>query len=136
MEVLLFDFPVLGDGRGNLVAIEASADVPFDVKRIYYIWGVGPSICRGLHAHRELEQALICLHGSISIVLDDGYERREVRLDNPACGLYVGKRTWREMKNFTDDAVLLVLASEHFHESDYIRDYDTFLGLVKNGWRE
>jgi dTDP-4-dehydrorhamnose 3,5-epimerase-like enzyme len=136
MTVNQFDFKTRGDARGNLVAIEGGADVPFEIKRVYYIWGTDFSTSRGLHAHRKLEQALVCLHGSVKIVLDDGKERKEVRLENPARGLYVGRRTWREMKEFSEDAVLLVLASEHYEESDYIRDYDKFLDLVSKGWRE
>lgn len=131
-----FDFSRRGDSRGNLVAVETGLDVPFEVKRVYYIWGTGPGVTRGLHAHRRLEQALICLHGSVTIVLDDGSGRTEIRLDDPSKGLYIGVKTWREMKDFSGEAVLLVLASEHYDEADYIRDYARFLELAAGGWKE
>lgn len=124
----LLDFKVLGDERGSLIALEGgSPSVPFDVKRVYYIYGTTPGVTRGKHAHYALKQVLICVNGSCDIVLDDGRTRQTVRLDNPAKGLFIDGFIWREMTNFSPDCVLLVLASEHYDEADYIRDYAQFL---------
>lgn len=131
MQIKKFYFPPHGDHRGQLVAIEEMADIPFDVKRVYYIYDTLPGVRRGFHAHHDLEQALICVHGSCKIHLDNGYETAEVLLDKPSEGLYISKDMWREMYDFSDDAVLLVLASRHYDEADYIRDYNEFLKLVR-----
>lgn len=124
----LIDFKILGDERGSLVALEEDSSViPFAVKRVYYMWNTTPGMVRGKHAHYKLKQVLVCVSGSCDIVLDDGRERRTVRLDSPARGLFIDGFIWREMENFSQDAVLMVLASEHYEEADYIRDYDRFL---------
>ena len=130
MEVKLYPFPPHGDDRGQLVAIEAMKDLPFEIKRVYYIYDTLPGVRRGFHAHRNLQQILVCVHGSCKIHLDDGFETAEVLLDNPNTGLYISNDMWREMYDFSPDAVLLVLASEHYDEADYIRDYDKFIELV------
>ena len=132
MEIKTFHFPPHGDERGQLIAIEAMNHIPFTVKRVYYIYDTLPGVRRGFHAHRNLEQVLICVSGSCMIHLDDGYQTKEVRLDSPAEGLYISNDMWREMYDFSEDAVLLVLASEIYDEADYIRDYDTFLDMVHN----
>jgi len=121
-----FNFKIKGDSRGSLIALEAQKDIPFEIKRIYYIFDTKVGIVRGYHAHKTLQQVLICVSGSCTIVLDDGKERSEVLLEKPDVGLYIGPGIWREMKNFSHDAVLLVLASEYYDENDYIREYDTF----------
>lgn len=120
---------------GLLCVTEASSEtIPFDVKRVYYICDVKAGITRGHHAHRKLEQILICPHGKIEITLDYGNNYIEsVILDNPAKGLYVGPSTWHTMKWLQDDSVLLVLASEHYDESDYIRNYDDFIKWIHQG---
>jgi dTDP-4-dehydrorhamnose 3,5-epimerase-like enzyme len=130
MEIQKYTFQTHGDARGELVAIEEFKDIPFRVKRIYYMYGVAEGITRGYHAHKALEQILICIHGSCKIRLDDGTERKEVLLDKPYEGLYVSNCMWREMFDFSEDGVLLVLASELYDEADYIRDYDEFLKFV------
>lgn len=130
MEIIKYRFTEHGDGRGQLIAVEGERDVPFPIRRVYYMYGVGEGIRRGYHAHKELEQVLICMHGSCRILLDDGKERESVLLDNPGTGLYIGHATWREMYDFSSDAVLAVLASMPYAESDYIRDYDEFIGYV------
>lgn len=125
-----------GDERGQLVAIEALKDIPFEVKRVYYIYDTKEGVRRGFHAHKNLEQILVCVHGSCKIHLDNGTQTEEVFLNKPDEGLYITSDTWREMYDFSPDAVLLVLASEHYNESDYIRNYDEFLKYVgesKNG---
>ena len=131
MQIKKFHFPPHGDERGQLIAIEELADVPFDIKRVYYIYDTLPGVRRGFHAHRDLEQVLICVHGSCKIHLDNGYETAQVLLDKPWDGLYISNDMWREMYDFSEDAVLLVLASRHYDEADYIRDYDAFLAMIR-----
>ena len=132
MEIKTYRFPPHGDERGQLVALEAMKDIPFRIKRVYYIYDTLPGVVRGKHAHRNLEQILVCVHGSCKVSLDDGCERKEILLDQPTLGLYISNDTWREMYDFSEGAVLLVLASEHYDESDYIRDYSQFLNMVHN----
>lgn len=120
-------FPALGDERGSLVALEAEKTVPFVIKRVYYIFGTQIEASRGFHAHRNLQQVAICVTGKCRMVLDDGEQRQEAWLDSPTKGLIVGNLVWREMHDFSHDCVLLVLASEHYDENDYIRDYHEFL---------
>lgn len=127
----LISFSEHGDSRGQLVAIEQLKDVPFEIKRVYYMYDTTEGVTRGYHAHKNLQQILICVHGSCKIRLDDGAEKEVVTLDKPYEGLYVSNNMWREMFDFSPDAVLLVLASELYDESDYIRDYDEFLRFVK-----
>jgi dTDP-4-dehydrorhamnose 3,5-epimerase-like enzyme len=109
-----------------LVALEKGADFPFDIKRVYYIWGTDKNVVRGKHAHRKLEQVIICTSGSCDFILDDGKKRETVHLDNPAVGLHIKSNIWREFTNFSPDCVVMVLASEHYDESDYIRNYEQF----------
>jgi dTDP-4-dehydrorhamnose 3,5-epimerase-like enzyme len=128
--IKLIDFPPLGDERGSLVALENHKTVPFDVKRVYYIFGTQPGVSRGFHAHRELKQLAVCVAGKCRMTLDDGTQREEIWLDSPTKGLLIGDLVWREMHDFSSDCVLLVLASEHYNETDYIRSYDDFKKLV------
>ena len=130
MEIVKYRFTEHGDGRGQLIAVEGERDVPFPIRRVYYMYGVGEGIRRGYHAHKQLEQILICMHGSCKICLDNGRERESVLLDSPGVGLYIGRNMWREMYEFSPDAVLVVLASMPYAESDYIRDYDQFISYV------
>lgn len=123
-------FPPLGDDRGSLVALEAELNVPFEIKRVYYIFGTQQGVARGFHAHRNLKQVAVCVTGKCRMVLDDGKAREEVWLDSPIQGLVINDLVWREMYDFTDDCVLLVLASEYYDETDYIRDYDEFTKMV------
>jgi len=130
----MLSFPIKGDNRGGLIALEAmSAWVPFEIKRCYYIFDTTPGTIRGLHAHRELKQVLICVSGSCTIVCDNGEVRSEFHLDWPDKGILIEGLVWREMKNFSKGAVLLVLASEHYDEADYIRDYALFTAEVAHG---
>lgn len=124
-------FPPLGDDRGSLVALEAEKTVPFPIKRVYYIFATQQDVARGFHAHRNLQQVATCITGRCRIILDDGETREEVWLDSPTKGLLIGDLIWREMHNFSKDCVLLVLASEHYDESDYIRNYEEFLKVVR-----
>lgn len=131
MEVKTITFPLHGDERGRLVAVESINDVPFEIKRVYYITAADKDIRRGYHAHKKLKQVLICPRGSCTILLDDGFEKTNVVLDKPNLGLVIDKVMWREMYNFSDDAVLLVLVSEFYTEDDYIRDYEEFLRYIR-----
>lgn len=130
--VKLLDLPDLGDERGGLVAIEANQHIPFDIKRIYYIFAASKEQPRGFHAHKDLKQLAICLHGQCKFVLDNGLKREELILNSPKQGLVIESMIWREMHDFSEDCVLLVLASEHYDESDYIRDYQTFLKAARH----
>ena len=132
MEIKMYSFPPHGDARGQLVAIEAMKDLPFEIKRVYYIYDTLPGVRRGFHAHRDLQQILLCVNGSCKIHLDNGFDTAEVVLDKPNEGLYISNDMWREMYDFTPGAVLLVLASEHYNENDYIRDYDAFINMIRN----
>lgn len=131
MEIKKLELALHGDDRGLLIAAESVKDIPFEIKRVYYITGVAPGIRRGFHAHKELRQVLFCVNGSCMIHLDDGSEQREVLLDHPNMGLCIDKTIWREMYDFSPGAVLLVFASEIYDESDYIRNYDEFIEYVR-----
>ena len=130
MDIKKYTFPPHGDDRGQLVAIEEMKDLPFDIKRVYYIYDTLTDVVRGHHAHKCLKQVLLCVHGSCKIHLDNGHETAEVLLDKPNEGLYIENDMWREMYDFTPDAVLLVLASEYYDEADYIRNYDEFRKFI------
>ena len=133
MQIVKYIFTSHGDSRGQLIALEEFRDIPFRIKRVYYIFDTKESVVRGKHAHRNLEQILVCVHGSCKVKLDDGTDTKVVLLDHPSEGLYVGNNLWREMFDFSEDAVLMVLASEMYDENDYIRDYNVFLEMVKHG---
>lgn len=126
-------FKPLGDERGSLVALEGNKSVPFDIKRVYYLFGTKEGVSRGFHAHRNLKQVAVCVTGSCRFVLDSGKQREEVVLDKSTIGLLIDDLTWREMYDFSPDCVLMVLASEYYDELDYIRDYENFLKIVNNG---
>jgi dTDP-4-dehydrorhamnose 3,5-epimerase-like enzyme len=126
-------FKPLGDERGSLVALEGNESVPFDIKRVYYIFGTKEGASRGFHAHRSLKQVAVCVTGSCRFVLDNGKQREEIVLDRSTIGLLINSLTWREMYDFSPDCVIMVLANEHYDESDYIRDYQEFLKVLNDG---
>lgn len=130
MQVRKYVFQPHGDKQGKLIAIEESKDIPFEIKRVYYIYDTGKGVVRGRHAHKTLQQILICIHGNCKVSLDNGKEKETILLEKPYEGLYVSNAMWREMYDFSPDAVLMVLASEEYREDDYIRDYETFLEFV------
>ena len=130
MEIKKYTFQRHGDDRGMLVALEEKKDIPFTIKRVYYMYDTIEGVRRGFHAHKCLEQILIPIHGSCKVHLDDGTDTAEVVLDKPFEGLYISNAVWREMYDFSPDAVLMVLASEYYDEKDYIRDYDEFLRYI------
>lgn len=131
MQVIKYAFQQHGDQRGMLVAIEEYKDIPFEVKRVYYMYDTRKEVHRGFHAHKNLEQVLICVNGSCKVKLDNGVETKIVSLEKPYEGLYVSNNIWREMYDFAENTVLMVLASNYYDEEDYIRDYDKFLEFVK-----
>ena len=120
------------NSRGSLVAIESNKNIPFAIERVYYIYDVPEGKRRGYHAHKDLKQLAICLHGSCKFLLDDGKSKQIYTLDTPTKGLYIKGLIWREMFDFSEDCVLLVLASEPYNEEDYIRDYEEFKNIIKN----
>ena len=126
MQVIKYAFQQHGDERGQLVALEGKKDIPFEIKRVYYMYNTVSGTVRGKHSHKKLEQILICIHGSCKILLDNGEEKKTVFLETPYEGLYIAHNIWREMYDFSEDAVLLVLASDYYSEDDYIRNYDVF----------
>lgn len=128
--VRIIDFPIVHEPRGNLSFIEGGVHVPFEIKRVYYLYDVPGGAMRGGHAHKQLQQVIIALSGSFDVVLDDGHSRQKVSLNRGYHGLYMANMIWRELENFSSGAVCMVLASEHYLESDYIRDHDEFLRAV------
>lgn len=123
----IIDFPVLGDERGSLVALEANCHIPFEIKRVYYIYGTVKGVARGFHAHKVLKQVAICIKGSCRFVMDDGEDKQEVILSTPNKGLLIDAMQWHEMYDFSEDCVLMVLADQFYDESDYIREYSKFI---------
>ena len=117
------------DHRGSLVAIEGERDLPFPIRRVYYIYG-GDSSPRGFHAHLELRELMICVAGSCRVIIDDGHKRSEVRLDKPDQAVMIENMTWREMHDISRDACILVIASHGYDEEDYVRDYAAFQSLI------
>lgn len=132
MNITMMQFQKHGDDRGALVVLEENKNIPFEVKRVYYMYDTKPGEVRGLHAHKKLKQVLCCPCGACTIKLDDGEEKAYVRLDDPTEGLIVEANIWREMYDFTPNAVLMVLASDYYDENDYIRNYDEFLRHVNS----
>jgi dTDP-4-dehydrorhamnose 3,5-epimerase-like enzyme len=130
--IKIFEFPLITDERGSLVSLEENKNIPFDISRVYYLFDNKNDEPRGFHAHKKLEQVAICLSGSCKFILDNGKKRESVILDHPSKGLYISNSTWREMHDFTNDCILLVLASDIYNESDYVRDYQEFLSMVGN----
>jgi len=131
--IKIIDFKSLGDDRGDLVSLEGNKEIPFDIKRVYYLFGTEPCVSRGFHAHKNLKQVAICVKGSCIFTLDDGNVREEVVLNSPLKGLYIDSMKWREMHDFSDDCVLMVLADNFYDEVDYIRDYEFFIKEIENG---
>ena len=125
-------FKSLGDERGSLVALEGNKSIPFTIKRVYYIFGTKEGVSRGFHAHRNLKQVAVCVAGSCRFVLDNGKQRESVMLKEATTGLVIDDLTWREIYDFSPDCVLMVLASEYYDESDYIRDYSAFKEIAND----
>lgn len=128
----LIHFREIADERGALVSLEQQKNIPFPIKRVYYIYNTADAP-RGFHAHKNLQQVLVCLHGSCDVLLDNGKEKKTVTLDHPSKGLFVDKMVWHEMSHFSDGCVLMVLASDYYDEEDYIRDYENFTRRMDQG---
>ena len=126
MNYKLISMNVHGDNRGKLIAIEGCKDIPFEIKRVYWIYDTLPEEERGHHSHTDMEQIVIAMDGSCEFELDDGVTKESVVLNRPDRGLYIGKNIWRVMKNFSYGCKLMVLASDYYNEEEYIRDYDVF----------
>lgn len=122
----LISFKIHGDDRGSLVALENGHNLPFDVKRVYYIYGTKPNVARGFHAHKKLKQLLIAVSGTVTVKCEYNGSQKEYTLNRPDEGLLIEGLVWREMHDFSSDCVLLVLADDYYNEDDYIRDYDVF----------
>jgi hypothetical protein len=127
----LLELPRINDPRGNLTFVEAGRHIPFDIKRIYYLYDVPGGAARGGHAHRALHQLIIAMSGSFDIHLDDGVVRKTVHMNRSYNGLYVCPMIWRELDNFSSGAVCMVIASDFYDEQDYYRDYDRFINDAK-----
>ena len=128
----LEEFKVLGDHRGQLVALEANRQIPFEVKRVFYIYGTQEGVPRGNHSHYKTKQFLVAVNGSCKVTLDNGKEKETFDLNKPNLGLFQDALIWGTMHDFSSDCVLMVLADEYYDASDYITDYDKFLKEVKN----
>ncbi|AXX95897.1 sugar 3,4-ketoisomerase [Arcobacter ellisii] len=128
----LEEFKVLGDHRGQLVALEANKQIPFDVKRVFYIYGTQEGIPRGNHSHYKTKQFLVAVNGSCKVTLDNGKTKETFDLNKPNLGLFQDALIWGTMHDFSSDCVLMVLANEYYDASDYIIDYDKFLEEVRN----
>lgn len=123
------NFKELGDRRGSLLALEGNKNVPFEIKRVYYIYNTENGVSRGFHAHKELLQLAICISGSCRFIMDNGINKEEIILNLPSTGLLIPNMIWHEMHDFSDDCIIIVLANEVYQESDYIRDYTEFLNM-------
>jgi dTDP-4-dehydrorhamnose 3,5-epimerase-like enzyme len=128
----LIDIPTHGDDLGLLGVLESSSAVPFDIKRVYFIYAVPPGVSRGAHGHKNLQQLIVPVSGSFEVVLHDGSTEKSFILDSPSRGLLLEPGLWRNLINFSEGAVCMVLASQHFSESDYIRDFQEFRGWATN----
>ena len=130
MKIQLVQLQTHGDERGSLIALEEGKNIPFQIKRIYYMFDTGEGVRRGYHAHKSLKQVAVAVRGSCRFMLDDGKEKIDIRLDHPCQGLLIESFIWREMYDFSPDCVLMVLADSLYDEADYVRDYETFQQMV------
>ena len=126
----IIQLPKISDPRGNLSFIEGGQHIPFDIKRVYYLYDVPGGSDRGSHAHKNLHQFIVAMSGSFDVVLDDGKEKKRFHLNRSYYGLYVCPMMWRDLNNFSSGAVCMVLASAHYDAADYIRNYDEFITVV------
>lgn len=131
MRYEILQFEEHGDERGSLIAVEEQKDIPFAIKRVYYIFDTLNGVRRGFHAHRKLKQVLIAVHGSCKIELNDGVKKEIVILDDCQKGLYIDTPLWREMYDFSEDCVLMCVASDVYDERDYIRNFEEYLEYMK-----
>ena len=131
-ECKLIELPKIVDSRGNLSFIEGGQQIPFDIKRVYYLYDVPGGSSRAGHGHKELQQLIVAMSGSFDVIVDDGYQRKNFHLNRSYYGLYIPKKMWREVENFSSGGVCLVLASTLYDPADYYHDYESFQKYVKN----
>lgn len=127
----MIEFPQKGDDRGHLVIVEGNQDIPFEIKRVFYIYGSDKDVIRGKHANYNTEFVLINVAGTSKVKVDDGTEQKIFSLDRPHTGIFLPRMVWKDMYDFSEDSVLLVLASEHYDETEYIRSYSEYLEIMK-----
>lgn len=133
-QIKILDFVERGDERGNLVVIEGEyQDIPFDIKRVFYIYGSDSTVVRGQHANRRTKFVLINVAGESKVKVDNGFETEIISLDKPRMGLFLDTMVWKDMYDFSPDSILLVLCSEHYDGSEYIRDYDAYIKEIREG---
>jgi len=130
MDARVIDLKVLGVPQAPLVALESGRNVPFEIKRAYYLFGTAAGVSRGFHAHKKLQQLMICVRGACKVLLYDGKEEMEVFLNKPNIGLYISAMIWREIHDLSQDCVVVVLADQYYDEDDYIRDRERFLEMT------
>jgi dTDP-4-dehydrorhamnose 3,5-epimerase-like enzyme len=123
----IIDLPKISDSRGNLTFIEGGRHIPFEIRRVYYLYDVPGGAERGAHGHRTLQQFVVAMSGSFDVILNDGYDTKKIHMNRSYYGLYIAPMMWREITNVSSGAVLMVLASEFYDESDYFRDYQNYL---------
>lgn len=126
-EVKIIDIPDILDTRGNLAVVEECREIPFQIKRVFWIYGVKPGETRASHAHKELYQCLVAVSGSLKVWIDNGYEKEEIVLDSPSKGLLIPPKVWITLKDFTPDAVCLVMAPSEYDPKEYIKNYQEFI---------
>ena len=127
----ILEFSELGDERGNLVVIEGNQDIPFEIKRVFYMYGTDKEMIRGSHANRKSDFVLINVAGKTKVRIDDGFSSVEVELNKPRMGIYIPAMLWKDMYDFSEDSVLLVLSNEHYDSTEYIRDYDEYKEMIR-----
>lgn len=128
----ILEFQEHGDERGNLVIVEGNQDIPFEIKRVFYMYGTDSTMVRGSHANRKSDFVLVNVAGKTKIKVDDGFSTAIIELDKPRMGLYIPKMLWKDMYDFSSDSVLLVLSNEHYDSEEYIRDYNEYLNEIRN----
>ncbi len=133
-ETKLIEFKQNGDERGHLVVVEGIKDIPFEIKRVFYIYGSDKDVIRGQHANRKTEFVLINVSGTSKVMVDDGVNKKIYNLDRPHIGIYMPTMVWKDMYDFSEDSVLLCLASEPYDKNEYIRNYDDFIKEISKGW--
>jgi dTDP-4-dehydrorhamnose 3,5-epimerase-like enzyme len=132
MEIKMIPLQKHGDERGLLIALEEERNIPFPIKRIYYIFETLKGVRRGFHAHKATRKVALVARGTCKFHFDDGFNKKEIELNDPAIGLLIEPYIWHEMYDFSDDCILMVLANDYYDESDYIRCYESFIGEVTN----
>ena len=132
MKIQLIQLQIHGDERGSLIALEDQKNVPFNIRRVYYLFDTKPGIRRGFHAHKKINQIAIVVRGSCRFYLNDGHESVNILMESPTQGLLLPPMLWHEMYDFSEDCVLMVLADQHYDESDYIRNHDQFIESLKH----